>query len=74
MSLHTFSIIKQNVQNKVKIYFDWLLMIVRLDEDDDSSDLELVTQRLTDVVDAEEDGCCLIDVDVQLFQLLRKLK
>jgi hypothetical protein len=49
-------------------------MIVRLDEDDDSSDLELVTQRLTDVVDAEEDGCCLIDVDVQLFQLLRKLK
>ena len=74
MSLHTFSIIKQNVQNKVKIYFDWLLMIVRLDEDDDSSDLELVTQRLTDAVDAEEYGRRLLHVDVQLFQLLRKLK
>jgi hypothetical protein len=49
-------------------------MIVRLDEDDDSSDLELVTQRLTDVVDAEEDGRRLLHVDVQLFQLLRKLK
>ncbi len=74
MSLHTFSIIKQNVQNKVKIYFDWLLMIVRLDEDDDSSDLEVVTQRLTDAVDAEEDGRRLLHVDVQLFELLRKLK
>ncbi len=74
MSLHTFSIIKQNVQNKVKIYFDWLLMIVRLDEDDDDSNLEVVTQRLTDAVDAEEDDCRLLTVDVQLFQLFRKLK
>ena len=49
-------------------------MIVRLDEDDDSSDLEVVTQRLTDAVDAEEDGRRLLHVDVQHFQLFRKLK
>ena len=51
-------------------------MIVRLDEDDDCPDLESFRQHLIDgsQTDAEEDGHRLLHVDVQLFQLSRKLK